>query len=48
MSKTAVEAEVIEQKRVLAVDLADEADHAGRREIEEERLAEKVKDLALN
>ena len=31
-----------------AVDLADEADHAERWEIEEERLAEKVKDLALN
>jgi len=32
--------------RVWAVDLADEADHAERREIEEERLTKKVEDLA--
>ena len=47
VSKTAVETEVIEQMRVWADDLADEADHAERREIEEERLTEKVEDLVL-
>ena len=47
MSKTTVEREVIEQMRVWAVDLADEADHAERREIEEERLTKKVEDLVL-
>jgi hypothetical protein len=40
LSKTAVEPEVIEQMRLWAVDLADEADHAERREVEGARLVE--------
>jgi hypothetical protein len=47
LSKTAVEPEVIEQLRVWAVDLADEADQAERQEVEGERLTEKVEDAAL-
>jgi len=47
-SKTAVEPEVIEQLRVWAVDLAEEADQAERPEVERERLTEKVEDAVLN
>jgi hypothetical protein len=38
LSKIAVEPELIEQMRLWAVDLADEADRAERREVERERL----------
>jgi len=48
LSKTAVEPEVIEQLRVWAVDLAEEADKAERRDVERERLTEKVEDAVLN
>jgi len=48
LSKTAVEPEVIEQLRVWAVDLAEEADQAERPEVERERLTEKVEDAVLN
>jgi len=48
LSKTAVEPEVIEQLRVWAVDLAEEADQAERRDVERERLTEKVEDAVLN
>jgi hypothetical protein len=48
LSKTAVEPEVIEQLRVWAVDLAEEADQAERREVERERLTEEVEDAVLN
>jgi len=48
ISKTAVEPEVIEQLRVWAVDLAEEADQAERPEVERERLTEKVEDAVLN
>ena len=48
LSKTAVEPEVIEQLRVWAVDLAEEADQAERHEVERERLTEKVEDAVLN
>jgi hypothetical protein len=48
LSKTAVEPEVIEQLRVWAVDLAEEADQAERREVERERLTEEVDDAVLN
>jgi hypothetical protein len=48
LSKTAVEREVIEQLRVWAVDLAEEADQAERPEVERERLTEKVEDAVLN
>ena len=41
LSKTAVEPEVIEQFRVWAVDLAEEADQADRRDIERERLTDR-------
>jgi len=42
LAKTAVEPEVIEQLRVWAADLAEEADQAERPEVERERLTEKV------
>ena len=48
LSKTAVEPEVIEQVRVWAVDLAEEAEQAERYEVERERLTEKVEDAVLN
>jgi len=48
LSKTAVEPEVIEQLRVWAVDLAEEADQAERPEAGRERLTEKVEDAVLN
>jgi hypothetical protein len=48
LSKTAVEPEVIEQLRVWAVDLAEEADQAERPEVERERLTEKFEDAVLN
>jgi len=48
LSKTAVEPEVIEQLRVWAVDLAEEAEQAERYEVERERLTEKVEDAVLN
>jgi hypothetical protein len=41
LSKTAVEPEVIEQFRVWAVDLAEEADQAERRDVERERLTDR-------
>jgi hypothetical protein len=49
LSKAALEPEVIQQLRVWAVDFADEADQAERREVKRERLTEKeVKDAVLN
>jgi hypothetical protein len=48
LSKTAVEPEVIEQLRVWAVDLAEEADQAERTKSNANGLTEKVEDAVLN
>ena len=47
LSKTVVEPELVEQMRVWAVDLADEADQEERREVEHERFTENVEDGVL-